>query len=777
VHAQTGARGLRRFGRLEQVRLAAGMDVETMRRWYASRSDVEYAEPNYLARKAAEPNDPLFEDQWALRNTGQRVNGVRGTPGADINATAAWDRHTGDASVVIAIIDSGIDHSHPDLAANIWANPDDSANGLDDDGNGYIDDVRGWNFVGNNADPMDDDADRHGTLVASISGAAGDNGIGISGVNWRVSLMALKVLDAEGSGATSDIVAAIDYAIDQGVAVINASYSYGCGTDIVLSERDAVARARAAGILLVAAAGNEDCDLDSQPSYPASHAYNNVIAVGASNSFDQRAIFGSGASNYGAHSVHVFAPGLNVLAAGADHDYLYASGTSMSAPLVSGAAALLKAWRPELSMLRVREILLASAHNLTALEGLAVTGARLDIGAAMDFDLAANPPLRPSHLGAAKVSDSRVDLTWLDDSSVETGYRLEYRAAPDAAYTTQATLAANATSYQDTSVAAGEGSYNGYRMRAFNAVGDSAPTAEVTVLTPPLPPSNLRGSGSGGDFTLNWDDHSARETGYALERAAGAGDFGAIAALPANSTAYVDAGLTLGVNYRYRVKALSDLAGDSTYASTLSYTPSSSTQTVGDSGGGGGGGGCFIATAAYGSYLHPKVNVLRSLRDRYLLTNTPGRWFVAAYYRASPPLADFIARHDGLRAAVRVLLAPLVWLAEQLLPTAQAGDLFRRMLPGETQVAEDVTASLKAERRLLVKFRPGVERTEALELLRGLGGNHLKTLHAAAGADGALDLAEFATLAERDAALLRLRQDARVAYAEADQVVSRPRLP
>lgn len=680
VHAETGARGLRRFGRLELVRLAAGMDVQRMQRWYQSQPDVEYAEPNYLARKAAAPNDPRFANQWALRNDGQRVNGVSGTPGADIDATAAWDRHTGDAAIVVAIIDTGINHTHEDLAANIWTNPGETANGLDSDGNGYVDDVRGWDFANNDADPFDDDG--HGTLVSSIIGAAGDNGLGISGINWRVSLMALKVLGDDGKGTTSSIVAAIDYAIAKRVAVINASYSFGCGDAIVLSERDAVARARAAGILFVAAAGNDDCDLDTQPTYPASHAYNNVIAVGASNAFDQRAVFSNAASNYGANSVHVFAPGLNILGANASNAYAFGSGTSTSAPHVSGAVALLKAYRPGLSPFQVREILLASARPLAALQGLAVTGARLDIGAAMDYDLAANPPLRPSHPSARRISDNRIDLAWLDDSTHETGYRLEHRSLPDSTFTSRATLAADAVAYQDTSAMAAEGTYNGYRVRAFNAAGESAATAEVRVLMPPLAPSNLRGVGSGANLTLTWNDRSARETGYRLERAAAAGNFVEIALLPANSTAYADSGLTLGVDYRYQVRAHSAIAGDSIYSSTLTYTPSAIEQTVSApeiveivGAGGSSGGGCFIATAAYGSALHPKVNALRQFRDAHLLTNTFGRAFVDAYYRASPPLADFISGHAWLRAGVRVLLWPLVWLAEAIFPEAEAGAL------------------------------------------------------------------------------------------------------
>ena len=236
VHDGARVQRLRRFGRLEHVRLAAGMDVEGMQRWYESLPEVEYAEPNYVVRKAAPTSDPEFDKQWGMRNTGQEVNGTTGTAGADINASTAWDKHTGDGSVVVAVVDTGIDYTHPDLQANIWVNPGEIAgNGIDDDNNGRVDDVRGWDFANNDADPMDDDVDGHGSHVAGIIGAIGNNAVGVSGVNWNVKLMPLKVLRADGNGDLVNIIAAFDYAIaarqyaiDHSfglVAVINASWT------------------------------------------------------------------------------------------------------------------------------------------------------------------------------------------------------------------------------------------------------------------------------------------------------------------------------------------------------------------------------------------------------------------------------------------------------------------------------------------------------------------------------------------------------------------------
>ncbi len=659
---------LGRHGRMAHIQLAAGQDVAGMQRWYEKQVEVEYAEPNYLVHKSAIANDLRFNLQWGLRNTGQKVNQIAGIVGADINIGPAWDRHTGDGSVVVAVIDTGVDYRHPDLAANIWSNSGEiAANGRDDDGNGKIDDIRGWNFAHNNAYPMDDDPDGHGSHVAGIIGAVGNNALGGSGVNWNVKLMPLKALSRDGSGNIANIIAAIDYAIEQRVSIINASYAFECGAAMVQSERDALIRARDAGILVVLPAGNEACNNDIEPTYPASHALNNIVSVAASDAFDQRATYGDSTSNYGAQSVHLFAPGKNIYSTirVALGNYGYLSGTSMAAPFVSGAAALLKSYRPELSALQVREILLKTASSKAALAGQAVTQGRLDVAAAMDFDLNANPPMHPSHLVAQKHSDNRIELRWLDDSPRATGWQLEYRDDPAATFNTRMTLAATNLTYQDTSMQAGEGTYHGYRIRAFNNVGASAATAEVKIITPPLAPDNLRASSQNGNISLSWSDRSNRESGYRLERANTGDLFNEIAQLPANSVQYEDRNFSGGVQYHYRVRSVraseGGVAGEvgfanySAYSTSVTISPASASE-------GGGGGGCFIATAAYGSSMHPKVVALRYFRDEYLMPHPLGRALVKVYYRISPPLANFIAQHEALRAGVRILLWPWVWL-------------------------------------------------------------------------------------------------------------------
>ncbi|MDP2300235.1 MAG: S8 family serine peptidase, partial [Actinomycetota bacterium] len=208
VHDHLGAVPVRSFRvvpGLELVSLPPGASVARTVAAYNAMPAVAYAQPNYIKRIAATPNDPAYRYLWGLENTGQTVNGTAGTADADIDAPEAWDITTGSRDVVIAVIDTGIDYNHPDLAPNIWVNPGEvPGNGIDDDGNGYIDDVHGWNAVANNGNPMDDHG--HGTHCAGTIGAAGDNGRGVTGVNWNVSLMAVKMLNANGSGTTADAI-------------------------------------------------------------------------------------------------------------------------------------------------------------------------------------------------------------------------------------------------------------------------------------------------------------------------------------------------------------------------------------------------------------------------------------------------------------------------------------------------------------------------------------------------------------------------------------------
>jgi subtilisin family serine protease len=298
-------KNFRRIG-VQHVKLPKGMTVEEAMEIYRNDSDVEYVEPNYLRYATAIPNDTFFSNLWGLNNAGD----------TDIDAPEAWDITEGNSNVVVAVLDSGVDYNHPDLFNNMWTNSGEIAgNGLDDDGNGKIDDVRGWDFVDDDNDPID--SDDHGTHVAGTIAAVGNNGTGITGVSWSAQIMPLRFLDAFGSGSVADAIEAIDYAIDKGAKIINASYgSYTFST----AERDAIARARNADILFVAAAGNDNWNNDSATKhYPSSYDLTNIIAVAATDQSDSRASF----SNYGATSVDVAAPGTSIFSTRPDRQTVW----------------------------------------------------------------------------------------------------------------------------------------------------------------------------------------------------------------------------------------------------------------------------------------------------------------------------------------------------------------------------------------------------------------------------------------------------------------------
>jgi subtilisin family serine protease len=351
----------------------------------ANTDSVAFVEPNYIVRSSRIPNDAGFGRLWGLRNTGQ----LGGRPGADTSATTAWDITTG-GDVVVAVTDTGIDYRHPDLDGNIWSNPNEVANGIDDDGNGYVDDVHGIDLAYGDSDPNDDSG--HGSHVAGIIGAEGNNLIGSVGVDWKVRLMPLKFLDKNGDGNTADAAAAIDYAVDQGAKVINASWGGPAFSHTLYA---AISRAADHGVLFVAAAGNEGADSDTSPDYPAAFDLSNVISVAASDPEDQLLDF----SNYGRRTVDLAAPGdliySTVPTKVNSSGYATYSGTSMAAPYVSGAAALYWSHAPASSYDQVRNALLQNVDPLPSLSGKTVTGGRLDIAKALG-SATSTPQAQPS---------------------------------------------------------------------------------------------------------------------------------------------------------------------------------------------------------------------------------------------------------------------------------------------------------------------------------------------------------------------------------------------
>ena len=328
------------------------------------------AEPDYLVFATTTPNDPGFPSLWGLHNTG-----ATGTADADIDAPEAWSITTGSRTVTVGVIDTGIDYNHPDLAANIWSNPGEIAgNRVDDDHNGHIDDVHGWDFCNDDANPMDDHG--HGTHCAGTIGAVGNNGIGVAGVNWAVSIAALKFLSAGGSGAISDAIDAVNYANRMGFDLT--SNSWGGGGYSALME-EAISAAGTAGYLFVAAAGNSALNTDTAANYPSGYDCENILSVAATDANDALAYF----SNHGVESVDLAAPGVDIYSTAPNAGYTTLSGTSMATPHVAGAAALLKSAHPQFGAPLLKTVLLASVDPITSLQGVVSTGGRLNLATAL----------------------------------------------------------------------------------------------------------------------------------------------------------------------------------------------------------------------------------------------------------------------------------------------------------------------------------------------------------------------------------------------------------
>lgn len=354
--------------------------------YLAMSEDVAYAEPNikisfndplekqpvtdafFRASLGGAPNDPMFIEQWALNNTGAKS----GTERADLDAEAAWAKTTGSQDVVVAVMDSGVDYLHEDLDANMWQRPANIKAYFDDE-LGAFNDQNGFNGIDRDADPMDDNG--HGTHCAGIIGAEGNNGIGIAGINWKVKLLPLKILDRGGSGSAEQAIAAINYAIERKNAGVNIriiSASWGSNVYSRALE-DSIRAAGDAGILFVAAAGNDGTSNDRLPHYPSNYALPNVVSVAALDRNDKLASF----SNFGVNTVHIAAPGKAIMSTWLNGQYREASGTSMATPYVSGVAALLISTQPKISMLELRKKLLNSVDKIDSLNGKVASGGRI----------------------------------------------------------------------------------------------------------------------------------------------------------------------------------------------------------------------------------------------------------------------------------------------------------------------------------------------------------------------------------------------------------------
>lgn len=364
------------FGTFARLETSKGLSDKAMMA-LANNPEIEYIEPNYIisieSTKAEAPKDAMYSKQWGLSNNGKN-GGIfsSGTAGEDINASKAWEitkGATGEKMIKIAVIDTGVDYNHPDLRGQVDVNSAElnGKSGVDDDSNGYIDDVYGYDFANKDGDPADGHG--HGTHCAGVIGAA-HNGIGVAGVMANVKIVAIKFLSDSGSGEAIDAIAAIDYAIKRGVNVMSNSWGGGEKEQSLL---DAITAAEKAGITFVAAAGNESNNNDTSSTYPANYEISNVISVGSYTNGGAKSSF----SNYGLTTVHVTAPGSAILST-YKGKYSNLSGTSMAAPHISGIVGLLLSQEPNLTPAEIRERLVRTSVQTTKLKTASASKGRVD---------------------------------------------------------------------------------------------------------------------------------------------------------------------------------------------------------------------------------------------------------------------------------------------------------------------------------------------------------------------------------------------------------------
>ena len=727
---------------------------------------IANVEPNFVVHKTAFPDDERFSEQWYLSR---------------INAPAAWDLSQGRPDVLVAVIDTGVDYNHPDLADRIWKNPgeSDQEDGIDNDNNGYVDDIFGYCTASPNDpskpyDPMDDNSEGHGTRVAGIIAASTNNSLGIAGVDWNCEILPVKVLEADGYGTSESFINGIYYAMDQGAEIINMSLGGSNYSDL---ERDAIWEAYNSGIILIAASGNSYGEI----AYPA--AYMPVISVGATGLGDQACSF----SNYGSR-LDIMAPGMDILSSSMDSSYQTGNGTSFSAPIVSGVAALLLGQNTAMGLTELEWVLEHSSDMLAAYSSqqwVSTYGyGRVNAEAALNSDLPDESqdapaeesqaiPLRyniayqqeletpldddwfcfelensgnitltissPPGIDAVawletppgvtipgwtqqeedpSIGEKRIDLTGINEQEV---YSFDAEPGTYFLYVYDYNGHWSQTPYEvlvNSYVAVSGLSLNQNQISLLSG-------GQPHLLTATITPDNASKQG------INWEsDHpeiadvadglvTPYSPGLAIITAVSedgsitdscmvnviSSDIAQISFLGItpdysnqvlsltfgenifNNTADIEslkAAISLaddGVNFNaleendtvaiegniLRIILGSPLSGDNNHikieAETLTNENGDSLNgeiiakvTVLE--------GCFIATAAYGSYLDSHVWVLRQFRDNVLLDSTFGRWFVTEYYQNSPPIAAYIAQHESLQVITRLLLTPLIILIE-----------------------------------------------------------------------------------------------------------------
>jgi subtilisin family serine protease len=481
----------------DHVRGAHGESTEVLLARYSEDPRLRYAEPNYIvALQATIPNDSFFlSEQWALYNTGQSG----GTAGADIDAPRAWDLQRGSSGLTVAVVDTGIKYDHPDLAQNIWSNPGEAncTDGVDNDGDGYIDDCRGWDFVNGDNNPMDDYG--HGTHVAGIIGARGNNALGIAGVAWTIQLMPIKVFASNGLAQDNWIVPGIMYAVDRGARIINYSAAFPAPSQ---AQNDAVRYAHDHGVLFVCAAGTGGTNNDTSHWFPCytdhyvdlAHPWldyrdlTNIICVTSTDRSDSK----EGVADYGPVSVDLGAPGVDIrptaLPGGAEcvsnplEGGLYAlcTGTSMATPHVAGAAALLASQRPGATVSQLKWPLLTGIDSIPALAGITATGGRLNAYGALTAAADTTPPSAPTGLSAT-YGGAAASLAWTASTDNVGVHHYEIIRSSSVSGAYKLVGYANTTSFADGGLATGA-TYL-YKVRAVDAAGNVSANSNLDIAT------------------------------------------------------------------------------------------------------------------------------------------------------------------------------------------------------------------------------------------------------------------------------------------------------
>lgn len=587
--AAVGARLERKVRRLRARQAAAGwreldlvagrLDVRPAIEVLRRHRCVAAAEPNWIYQHQETSNDPLFSSLWGLSASG-----------FGSGAATVWANGViGSGTVVVGVIDEGLEANHPDLAPNVWVNPYDPVNGVDDDGNGYVDDVNGWDFAGNSSAVYSSGSDTHGTHVAGTIGAAGGNGLGVVGVNWNVRIISGKFLGPTG-GTTADAIEAVDYFTrlkelhpDLDLVALNNSWGGGGYSGLLHA---AIIRAASQGILFVAAAGNGDSqgraiNNDSVASYPANYdttvaplgvtpsvapaSYNSVVAVTSINSAGAKSTW----ANFGANRVHLAAPGEGITSTYPEGGYASLSGTSMATPHVTGALALLASQDAAASAPELRKRLLATATPTASVATTTRTGGRLNIPGLLTPVLPTSLPTVPIGVRAAPTT-SAVLVSWVP-AVAASAYSIQRSTSSTGTFAQVGQTASE--SFTDATAQAGIAYV--YRVSALNSNGASAPSALASATIPlpaPTAPTGLTATVLASAPTtarLSWTDRSNNEIGFGVEISTNNSSWTQVGTVGANVIGCNVTGLARRTRYYFRIRALGQNGINSAYTSSV----------------------------------------------------------------------------------------------------------------------------------------------------------------------------------------------------------------